>query len=102
MEIQDKRGWHFTIIENSVIETDKLNTYEKLTYIVLCKFGNKNAKTAKPSLSTIAKYVGCSKPTVIKAIKKLEALNLIEVKHRKNENGDYTSNIYVLLNVDNL
>lgn len=101
LEVLDQRGWHFTIIENSILESENLNTYDKLTYIILARFANKNAKTCYPSLNLLCKYVGCSRPTVIKSLKKLEELKLIEIQNRDTEKEGHISNIYVLLDVDN-
>ncbi len=101
-KLKDERGWHLTMIDNAVLESNKLNTYDKLTYIMICMHGNRNVGTCFPSLNTLAKLVCCSKPTIIKSIKTLEEIGLIEVEQRWNDKNEYLSNIYVIKDVNKL
>lgn len=87
----------FTIIQNDVLENTLLNMREKICFVVLQKFADNETHTCFPSLNKLAAIIGCSKPTVIKALKGLEEKGLILKKRRKREDGGHTSNLYTIL-----
>ena len=55
--------------------------------------------TCYPSHTTMAKLIGCSRSQVIRELKKLRKLGLIDWKRRRNGNGDLTSHLYIILPV---
>lgn len=72
--------------------------YEKMVYVILCKYADYETKTSYPSVSRIAKECVCSENTVRSAIRRLEELRLIKVEKRlKNDGKGQTSNLYTLL-----
>ncbi|MDI3542570.1 MAG: hypothetical protein PWP57_173 [Candidatus Atribacteria bacterium] len=87
--------WHFTIIENSVIEDERLLPSEKLVYIVLSKFASQE-RSCFPSLSTISKLSGYSKSTVVRAIHKLCSLGYLTKERRKDKLRGNISTFYTL------
>jgi len=87
--------WHFTMVENSVIEDEKLLPSEKLVYVVLSKFASQE-RSCFPSLSTISKLSGYSKSTVVRAIKRLSYLGYLTKERRKDEVRGNISTFYTL------
>jgi len=95
----DNRNINFTMIENEIIDSENFTVYEKMTYVVLCRF----AKDGEcfPSYETIAKRVGCSRQKAIKVVRDLCEKGLISKEQRKNDEDEYTSNIYYINGLDN-
>ena len=87
--------WHFTIVENVVIEDERLLPSEKLVYIVLSKFASQE-RCCFPSLSTISKLSGYSKSTVVRAINRLGHLGYLRKERRKDEVRGNISTFYTL------
>jgi len=98
IEIRDGRKFNFTMVENDLLEKDDLDVYEKLIYIVMCKFAGSKEKCF-PSRKTLAKYVGCSVKTIDRKIDSLLERGFVEKVNRKRDRGDYTSNIYIIKGV---
>ena len=97
-KIQDKRDWHFTVVENAILFSTKLTAYEKVTYAILCAYANSKTRECYPSIRTIAESSGISDNTVRKAIKGLEEKGLITIEYRKI--GDMNnSNLYTIVNI---
>ncbi len=98
MEMKEKfinSKWHFTMVENSVIEDEKLLPSEKLVYVVLSKFASQE-RSCFPSLSTISKLSGYSKSTVVRAINRLCHLGYLTKERRKDEARGNISTFYTL------
>jgi DNA-binding Lrp family transcriptional regulator len=87
------------MIENEIIDDNELTVYEKMTYIVLCRFARDGE--CFPSYETIAKRVGCSRQKAINVVKTLCEKGLISKVQRKNDEDEYTSNIYYINGFDN-
>jgi len=87
--------WHFTMVENSVIEDERLLPSEKLVYVVLSKFASQE-RSCFPSLSTISKLSGYSKSTVVRAINRLCHLGYLTKERRKDEVRGNISTFYTL------
>ena len=87
--------WHFTMVENSVIEDERLLPSEKLVYVVLSKFASPEL-SCFPSLSTISKLSGYSKSTVVRAINRLSYLGYLTKERRKDEVRGNISTFYTL------
>ncbi len=87
--------WHFTMVENSVIEDERLLPSEKLVYAVLSKFASQE-RSCFPSLSTLSKLSGYSKSTVVRAINRLCCLGYITKERRKDEVRGNISTFYTL------
>ncbi|WP_353958401.1 helix-turn-helix domain-containing protein [Bacillus sp. DX4.1] len=87
-------------IDYGVLHDTKVfrKVYEKIVYVILCKYADYETKTSYPSVSRIAKECMCSENTVRTAIRKLEELRLVKVEKRVRDDGKgQTSNLYTLL-----
>ena len=85
----------FTIVPHWV--ADLLKPTELATYVVLGKYADNVTKECWPSLNTIAKDLGRSKPSAITSIKGLEKKGVLKIEKRKNEKGDWDRNHYTLI-----
>lgn len=99
--VLDLRGKMHVQVDYGVIADTKHfeKVYEKMVYVILCKYANWTSKTSFPSVTQIAKEAFCSENSVRRAIKKLEDIELIRVVPRKKREGGQTSNLYVLLEI---
>jgi DNA-binding transcriptional regulator YhcF (GntR family) len=92
--IQDKREWHLTMVDNAVLYSSQLTTYEKLTYVILCAYANIKTGECYPSIKTLGELAGASKNTVKTSLKGLRDKGLITIQERKkgslNESNLYT------------
>jgi Helix-turn-helix domain len=68
-------------------------------YMALAVHVDGELQTCFPSYQTIAKQIGVSKPTVLKAIKLLLTLHLITKQAMQSPEGDPGPNLYVLLDI---
>lgn len=71
------------------------NGHAIAVYAALAKHADREG-VAWPSLDRLAEMTGWSRPTIVKAIKMLEAAQVIR-KTRRNTNGVHISNQYILL-----
>ncbi len=90
---------HFTIIMDDIVYDEKLTAYEKLLYVILKTYTNKNTNTAFPSHKKLSENMNVSIFTVKKAIE-----GLIEKGYLKKKSGKKgikgtkdTSNTYTLI-----
>ena len=86
----------FTQIYNSFLDTDILNQYEKLVFIVIKSFANNTTKQSYPSLSTISEISGISLSQVRRSIDKLKKLGILDVERRKSEKYGNIQNLYTI------
>lgn len=86
----------FSLIYHDFVESKLLDYYEKMIFICLKKYADNDTRQAYPSLSTISRITGISKRKVQNCLKHMQELGVVTCKRRKTENGDYTSNLYVL------
>jgi hypothetical protein len=68
-------------------------------YMALTVHADGELQTCFPSYQTIAKQIGVSKPTVLKAIKLLLTLHLISKQAMQSPEGDPGPNLYTLLDI---
>lgn len=95
MKIRDKREKNWFWTENALIDRGDLTIYEKMIYMVFCRFSDNEGKSF-PSLATLAERAGCSRRKVSETVRKLEEKNLIHKKSRMSSAGDPSSNLYFL------
>lgn len=78
-KIRDIRTKNWFWIENSLIDREDLESYEKLIYMTLARYADINGRCF-PGLELLMKSTGIgSKKTLIKHIKNLEEKGLIEI-----------------------
>ena len=82
-------------VQNAVFDNIdlRLNCYEMLVYIYLCRCSNQCA-VAFPGYEGIAKSCRVSRATAIKAVKSLSSKDFITVTRRPKSNRDNESNLY--------
>src|SRR4030066_1686106 len=91
------RNWFY--LENDLLDRGDLSIYEKMIYIVIARFVDKEDK-AFPSVPTIAKKGSMSERQVQAIINSLVKKKLIKKDSRINKyNKSKTSNLYTLLSV---
>ena len=96
-KVVDKNNWHYTIIENDIIETPLLDIYEKMLYIALKRYANLQTKEAFPGVKQLCKYTGMSDRKARSTLASLEAKKFITIERRTNK-----TNIYTLLPTDEI
>jgi hypothetical protein len=84
-----------TRIENSIIDNmARIGVYGYAVYCAIKRHLNQKTGDCFPSYATIARKVGIDRGTVIRYVKKLKALNLVDPLLRFKEDGSPTSNQY--------
>lgn len=73
-------------------EGEKLQKYEILIYVCIRRYMNKDTMLAFPSMTTIAKDSGCSKPTILKTIKEIVRKGYLQVTPRQNKSTVFKFN----------
>ncbi len=82
---------------NSIIDIEQAFTaYEKLTYLILCRYGNRG-RVAFPSYNTIARKGEFSRDTAKRAVKGLVNKGCIIKENTQHESGGYSSNNYKVI-----
>ncbi|OFW63397.1 MAG: hypothetical protein A2Z35_03575 [Actinobacteria bacterium RBG_19FT_COMBO_36_27] len=93
------RNWFY--LENDLLDRGDLTIYEKMVYIVIARYVDKEDK-AFPSVPTIAKKGSMSERQVQMIINSLVKKGLIKKESRiKKYNKSKTSNLYTLLSIKN-
>ena len=97
--LRDGRVKNWFYLENDLLDRQDLNIYEKMIYIVIARFVDKEDK-AFPSVPTIAKKGSMSERQVQAIINSLVKKKLLKKETRVNKyNKSKTSNLYTLLSV---
>src|SRR4030066_2220171 len=93
------RNWFY--LENDLLDRQDLTIYEKMIYIVIARYVDKEDK-AFPSVPTIAKKGSMSERQIQMIINSLVKKGLIKKESRiKKYNKSKTSNLYTLLSIKN-
>jgi len=97
--LRDGRARNWFYLENDLLDRQDLNIYEKMIYIVIARFVDKEDK-AFPSVPTIAKKGSMSERQVQAIINSLVKKKLLKKESRLNkDNKSKTSNLYTLCSV---
>lgn len=91
-EIRDRRNAGWAWFDNEVLESG-ISGDALFVYMALCRFAKNDTQECYPSINRLMKITHRSKPTVIKAVRDLEAVRLIH----KAKVG--RKNLYTLLKV---
>jgi len=98
--LRDGRVKNWFYLENDLLDRGDLTIYEKMIYIVIARYVDKEDK-AFPSVPTIAKKGSMSERQVQMIINSLVKKGLIKKEPRMNKNDkSKTSNLYTLLSVE--
>jgi uncharacterized phage protein (TIGR02220 family) len=82
--------WGYTMQDNGIWETTKINTNEKIVYMAINSKVNSMNEVAFPSYNKLTKMTGLSKPTVIKCVKGLVEIGLLTKKEIAYNSNRYT------------
>ncbi|SMB95846.1 Helix-turn-helix domain-containing protein [Thermanaeromonas toyohensis ToBE] len=93
--LQDGRRKNWFWESNSIFDCN-LSCYALVVRLYLARCAGEN-RVAFPSISNIAAHCGISRATVKRALAELEEKGLLLKEIRQNESGEYTSNVYILL-----
>lgn len=85
----------FFIVSNKIFDFN-LPANAITVYCCLLMFADRENLSCFPSHRMICKKCNLSKNTVIKCLKQLEEIGLIEIKSRKRWNNSNSSNMYYL------
>lgn len=85
----------FFIVSNKIFDLN-LSANTITVYCCLLMFADRENLSCFPSHRMICKKCNLSKNTVIKCLKKLEEIGLVQVKSRKRWNNSNSSNMYYL------
>ena len=97
--LRDGRVKNWFYLENDLLDRQDLTIYEKMIYIVIARYVDKEDK-AFPSVPTIAKKGSMSERQVQTIINSLVKKGLIKKESRINkDNKSKTSNLYTLLSI---
>ncbi len=97
--LRDGRVKNWFYLENDLLDSEDLTIYEKMIYIVIARYVDKEDK-AFPSVPTIAKKGSMSERQVQMIINSLVKKGLIKKEPRINKyNKSKTSNLYTLLSI---
>ena len=84
----------FFQVPNYLLEIKGLTTIQKMVLISFLRAGNNDAQIF-PSYKTIARRCSISESTAKKTVKKLESMNILNVKRRIQDNRN-TTNLYTI------
>ncbi len=90
----EQEGWHYTIVENAVLDDLTLNIYTRLLYVYLCKFSDKS-KQCFPSIQRLATTTGMSPNRVRASLDELQQKGYLIKTMRRNGELNLT-NVYKL------
>ena len=101
IEVRDKRQKGWSWFDNRVITrmAARIGPHALSVYMALVTHSDEHTQTCYPSYHTLAKELGLSRPTVIKAIQTLVRTKLIHKSTRQATPGDADTNLYTLLDV---
>lgn len=89
--IDKTTGFHYTIVDNYILDSEQLTAMEQIVYIHLKKYAALSSECF-PGLSSLARELSCSENTVRGHLRKLKEKGFITIDQRFND-----SNIYTLL-----
>lgn len=82
-------GFHFTIVDNYILNKAGLNAMEQIVYVQLKQY---SALTNKcfPGINKLAESLGSSSNTIRKTLRSLKAKRFIDIHQRFNDSNEYT------------
>ena len=92
--ISREQGWHFSMLENAVIDDFTLHKDAKLTYMALCRFASLESRECYPAIKSIARKAGISVRQVRNMLPVLVERGYLRKSHRSSAAGDNASNHY--------
>lgn len=90
------------MVPDSIWAHHPLSSYARLVYVYLCHRADYADRTAFPSYRRMAHDLECSRSQIIRAITELITARLLEKSHRVSSRGDLTSNLYTLIDPEDV
>ena len=92
-----ERQLHFTMLNDNIIDDDRVGKNELLVYMALCRYSGRE-RTAFPGIRTLAEKARLSPNTVQTALKTLQNLGYLLIETRtRGDTQAKTSNLYTLV-----
>lgn len=92
----------FALIPDALWDMPDLSVTARLLYVYLCHLADWQERSAFPSYATTARSLNCARRTAMRATKELVDCGLVVKESRTTIRGDRTSNVYVLLEPDDV
>lgn len=89
IEVRDLRNGDWFWANKLVLDHPYFTSATKLVYTALAYFSNNNTQEAHPGIRRIAKMMGLSKTTIIRALKKLEEYQFIKIEKTEGQINHY-------------
>lgn len=96
IKIRDLRNGEWFWVHKYVWKDKKLKSSDKVVYGTLAYFANNQSQDCYPSLNTMVKFSGLSKPTVTASLRRLTECNYIKKKKDANFHKG-KANVYTLV-----
>lgn len=87
--IDKTSAFHFTIIDNYILNQSGMNALEQIVYVHLKKHSSQSNKCF-PGINNLAKSLDSSSNTIRKALKSLKDKGFIDIEQRFNNSNEYT------------
>ena len=87
--IDNTKGFHFTIIDNYILDNASLNALEQIVYVHLKKYSAQCNKCF-PGINKLAESIDISPNTIRKTLKSLKEKGFIDIQPRFNTSNEYT------------
>lgn len=87
--IDKTTGFHYTIVDNYILDSEVLNDREQIVYIHLKRYSVLGDKCF-PGIPTLAKKLKCSPNKIRTHLESLENKGFISIKQRFNDSNEYT------------
>ena len=94
--VTDQRSWSPIYHDFLDVDPSILSYYDKIVFIILRRYADRESMTAFPSIKTIHDKTGMSESQIRRCIKHLEELGAISITRRKSKYNEYYSNVYTL------
>lgn len=86
----------FVQIYNACIDSDMITQYEKLVFITIKSYADRESGKAFPSLGRISKATGMSVSQVRRSVQHLSELGLLDIEHKASYASDIIRNVYTV------
>lgn len=97
IEIRREGLPQFGMTDPAILRDPDLSTTARLVYALLCCYaGGAGPREAYPSKRTLAKHVGCTKRTVIRALGELAERGVLRIERQQDAKGQWCSSRYWL------
>lgn len=90
-----RSDFYWALVPEWVLYAD-ITAHAVRLYAVLARHADKTTGRCHPTRATLAGLMRTSRATVDRALEQLRQVGAVEVRQRKSEKGDWTSNVYLV------